>query len=106
MSLAVALKYRAIAVDKLLCAYRIHENNLSAKIPEQGYIESIDIVTKLAPKGRQAELSKYNLARYAFYLLKQKRLSDACSIAKDIGFTNFLLATVALIKYRKAYHSG
>ena len=104
MSLAVALKYRTIAVDKILCAYRIHGNNLSAKIPEQGYLEPIDIVTKLAPQNRYAELSRYNKMRYVFFLLRQSRWSDAFNVSREIGVINCFVATIALVKYKREYH--
>lgn len=104
MSLSVSLKHKAIAVDKILCAYRIHKNNLSAKIPEQGYLEPIDIVKKLAPQNRLAELSRYNKMRYVFFLLKRFRWLDAFHVSKETGLTNCLVAVMALVKYKREYH--
>jgi glycosyltransferase involved in cell wall biosynthesis len=104
MSLSIALKHKAIAVDKILCAYRIHKDNLSAKIPEQGYLEPIDIVKKLAPQNRHAELSRYNKMRYIFFLLKRHRWFDAYYVSRETGLINCLVAIMALVKYKREYH--
>jgi len=106
MSLAIALRFSAIAVDEVLCGYRLHDSNLSHFIREDGYRESVDIVRKLAPAGQGIRLSRYNVTRYVIYLLREKRLRDALEEIHSIGIGNFIGGLIGLMRYRHRYSCG
>lgn len=77
MSLAISSKWRVVPVDKVLCAYRLHQNNLSLRLKECGYRESIDIVQTLAPEKHVKRFENCHRVRLMIYLITQKRWYDA-----------------------------
>ncbi len=100
MTLRIASKYAARAVDKVLCAYRLHDSNMSLYSKEEGYRESIDIVKRVAPEEKAHELNLCNVSRYVIYLLFNMRIYDASREIKSIGIFGFLKGVNGLIKYR------
>lgn len=102
MSLAIALKWRARAIDDALCGYRLHQNNLSLQLKECGYLESIDIVRLLAgAHHRQAEA--YHVVRLIMYLCSQQRWSEVRQQITALGFKGFLRGMVGLLRYTTKY---
>ena len=106
MSLAIASRFGAIAVDEVLCGYRLHDSNLSWSIKEDGYREPIDIVRKVAPKEQCSHLSRYNVTRYVIYLLRQRRVADALKEMGTIGVVGFVSGVLGLLRYRRRYACG
>jgi len=106
MSLAIASRFGAIAVDEVLCGYRLHDSNLSWSIKEDGYREPIDIVRKVAPKEQRLRLSRYNVTRYVIYLLRQRRIVDALKEVGAIGVVGFIGGLLGLVRYRRRYACG
>jgi len=106
MSLAIASRFGAIAVDEVLCGYRLHDSNLSWSIREDGYREPIDIVRKIASKGQRRRLSRYNVTRYVIYLLRQRRVADAMKQMSTIGVVGFISGILGLVRYRRRYACG
>lgn len=100
MSLALAARYEVLAVDRVLCDYRLHLGSLSRKIKAEGYLESIDIVLKLAPKGVRDEAAKYNISRYVIFLLRERKFSEAFSQVYSTGIIKFIKGTFGLLIYR------
>jgi len=106
MSLAISSRFGAIAVDEVLCGYRLHSSNLSRSIKEDGYREPIDIVRKVAPEDQCSQLIRCNVIRYVFYLLRQKRLFDALKEINSIGTVGFIFGVLKLVSYRMRYSCG
>lgn len=106
MSLAIASRFGAVAVDEVLCGYRLHDSNLSWLIKEDGYREPIDIVRKVAPKEQRRRLSRYNVTRYVIYLLRQRRVADALKEMGTIGVVGFVSGVLGLLRYRRRYACG
>lgn len=106
MSLAIASRFGAIAVDEVLCGYRLHDSNLSWSIKEDGYREPIDIVRKVAPPEQRTRLSRCNVTRYAVYLLRQRRWRDAMGQIVSIGIGGFIGGMLDLMRYRRRYSCG
>jgi hypothetical protein len=73
---------------------------LSRKIKAEGYLESIDIVLKLAPKGVRDEAAKYNISRYVIFLLRERKFSEAFSQVYSTGIIKFIEGTFGLLIYR------
>ncbi len=96
MSLAISNKFEALAIDEILCAYRMHNSNLSSQIKEEGYIEAIQIVSDLAPSDQSNYLIRYNTIRYIFFLLRELRIYDAMKEVMSLGIIGF---NIGLFKF-------
>lgn len=85
MSLAIASKYKALATSEIICAYRIHDRNMSKQYKELGYLDSIDIAQSIAPKRNQALLTSYNRIRLLLFYLLNFELLKAKRVFLDLG---------------------
>lgn len=101
ISLSIALNYQVGAVDKPLAYYRHHGENLSKKIKEKGYEESIEIVENLCQKHGSCSYVEYHHTRHAIYLAKTFNFVAAVYIILSIGIYNFLHCVFELIKMKR-----
>ncbi len=106
VSLAISQRFSCRAVDAVLCSYRVHDNNLSQKIPEDGYSEPVEIVSMLAPEGRRANLVKYNLARHVFFLIKAGQFIRAFRAMSSMSVVDLVTGISGLMVYRFKYRGG
>lgn len=105
MSLAISLKWRVVALDNVLCAYRLHQNNLSLRLKECGYRESIELIHTLAPRNKVKRMETYHRSRLIVYLIVQKRWYDALQEFCILGVVGLLVGLIGIYRQRsKHYH--
>ena len=100
MSLAISLKWRVVAVNEVLCAYRLHQNNLSLSLKECGYRESIDIVQRLAPANKAKRIETYHRTRLIIYLIMQMRWNEALRETSRLTFYGLFWGLIGIFRYK------
>ena len=74
LSLRVAREYHAVGIDKIHCRYRVHENNTSHKLVEDGLQESLQILSQFLPDTAAADGIRHVRAHYACWALRQRKI--------------------------------
>lgn len=107
MTLELSSKFNCIAVDDVLCGYRMHSESMSSGMKETGIIESIDLVKKYESYcSKRIFLFNHNV-RYIVFLLRSGRLSRSLNQIKQIGIGMFLFSLLDMVKYYVRYrYSG
>jgi glycosyltransferase involved in cell wall biosynthesis len=103
MSLAIASKYNALATSETICAYRIHDGNMSKQYKERGYLDSIDIAQSIAPSGDQALLTSYNRTRLLLFYLLNFKITKAKRVFLKMSPYYATHGILGLIYYKLRY---
>ncbi len=103
-SLGIARLFPAAAVDRVLCRYRLHDANLTKSIQYEGYVESIDIVSRLSLKKDIKKDIRSNVTRLVIYLLLKRNFQEVIKNIQNISIWHLILGVCDLVRYRFRYY--
>ena len=103
-SLGIARLFPAAAVDRVLCRYRLHDANLTKSIQYEGYVESIDIVSRLSLEEDIKKDIRSNVARLVIHLLLNRNFQEMAENIQNISTWHLILGICDLVRYRFRYY--
>ena len=103
-SLGIARLFPAASVDRALCRYRLHDANLTKSIQYEGYIESIDIVSRLSSKKDRQKNIRSNVVRFVIYLLLKRNFQQLFKNIRNISMWHLILGVCEIVRYRFRYY--
>ena len=106
LNLSISLKYNVIAINKTLCFYRLHNNNLSIGKKEIAILEAINIIKLVVKDKKLQPLLRAVQVRHLFYLLEKYEFMKVVNLLKDINLPNIFLGILDIINYRRKFNTN